>query len=75
MSRYTVEIKEQAQQDLKMLSKHEPKAYQKALTLIAELYDHPKTGTGKPEQLKGLEVPFGAAISQRSIVSFTRSLR
>lgn len=63
MSRYTVEIKEQAQQDLKMLNKHEPKAYQKALTLIAELYDHPKTGTGKPEQLKG----FGGTIWSRHI--------
>ncbi len=53
MSRYSVEIKEQAQHDLKVLSKSEPKAYQKALSLIAELYDHPQTGTGKPEQLKG----------------------
>ncbi|MBP5649774.1 MAG: Txe/YoeB family addiction module toxin [Bacteroidales bacterium] len=53
MSRYSVEIKEQAQQDLKKLSQNEPKSYQKALALISELYDHPKTGTGKPEQLKG----------------------
>ncbi|MBR1682417.1 MAG: Txe/YoeB family addiction module toxin [Bacteroidaceae bacterium] len=53
MSRYFVEIKEQAQQDLKVLSKSEPKAFKKALELIAELYDHPQTGTGKPEQLKG----------------------
>ena len=53
MSRYSVEIKQQAQEDLKVLSKSEPKAYQKALTLIAELYDHPQTGTGKPEPLKG----------------------
>ena len=49
MSRYIVEIKPQAQEDLKALSKSEPKAYQKALTLIAELYDHPQTGTGKPK--------------------------
>lgn len=41
MSRYTVFIKEQAQQDLKALSKSESKAYQKAQKLIAELYDHP----------------------------------
>ena len=53
MSRYSVEIKEQAQQDLKALRKNEPAAYQKALALIAELYDHPQTGTGKPEHLKG----------------------
>jgi len=55
MSRYSVEIKEQAQQDLVALSKSEPKAYRKALALIAELYDHPQTGTGKPEQLKGYD--------------------
>ena len=53
MSRYSVEIKEQAQRDLKALNQSEPKAYQKALKLIAELYDHPQTGTGKPEPLKG----------------------
>jgi toxin YoeB len=53
MSRYSVIIKEEAQADLKALSKNEPKAFQKALTLISELYDHPRTGTGKPEPLKG----------------------
>ena len=51
MSRYTVEIKKQALDDLKVLGKSEPQAYQKALKLIAELYEHPQTGTGKPEQL------------------------
>ena len=53
MSRYIVEIKPQAQEDLKVLSESDPKAYKKALVLIAELFDHPQTGTGKPEQLKG----------------------
>ncbi len=53
MSRYSVEIKEQAQKDLKVLSKREPKAYKKALTLISELYDHPQTGTGTdPAQVR-----------------------
>ena len=27
--------------------------YKKALKLIAELYEHPRTSTGKPEQLLG----------------------
>ena len=53
MSKYLVEVKEQALTDLKRLKDDEPKAYQKALTLIGELYDHPRTGTGKPEQLSG----------------------
>ena len=51
--RYKVEIKEMAQEDLKHLLHNEPSAYRKALALIAELYDHPQTGTGHPEQLKG----------------------
>ena len=53
MSRYYVEIKEKAQHDLSKLLKDEPKSYQKALKLIGELYEHPKTGTGKPEPLSG----------------------
>ena len=53
MSKYFVEIKDQAQHDLKRLSVNEPQAYKKALKLIGELYDHPQTGTGKPEQLSG----------------------
>ena len=57
MSRYSVEIKEQAQRDLKALSQSEPKAYQKALKLIAELYDHPQTGTGKH---------YGVVVSRKS---------
>ena len=63
MSRYMVEVKEQAQHDLKVLSQHEPKAYQKALALIAELYEHPQTGSGKPERLKG----FGGMVWSRRI--------
>jgi len=49
MSKYNVEIKETAQADLKRLLLEEPKAYQKALKLIDELYEHPKTGTVHPE--------------------------
>ena len=50
---YYVDYKEQAQADLRKLLKAEPKAYKKALQLIAELYDHPCTGTGRPEPLSG----------------------
>lgn len=37
----------------KKLLHNEQAAYKKALKLIAELYNHPRTGTGKPEQLFG----------------------
>ena len=54
MRRYFVDIKEKAQFDLDKLAKNEPKAYKKALKLIAELYEHPTTGTGHPKPLKGI---------------------
>jgi toxin YoeB len=53
MSLYKVVIKEEAQKDLRKLLLNEPKAYNKALRFIGELYEHPKTGLGHPEPLKG----------------------
>jgi toxin YoeB len=38
---------------LAALAKSEPKAFSKAQRFIEELKVHPKTGTGKPEALKG----------------------
>ena len=50
---YNVLVTKEAQNDLKKLLQSEQQAYKKALKLIAELYEHPRTGTGKPEQLTG----------------------
>lgn len=50
---YNVLVTKEAQNDLKKLMQSEQQAYKKALKLIAELYEHPRTGTGKPEQLTG----------------------
>ena len=50
---YRVEIKEQAEQDLLRLVKDEPKAFLKAQRFIEELREHPKTGLGHPEPLRG----------------------
>lgn len=35
------------------LKRQEPAAFNKAVKLIDELYEHPRTGTGKPEPLSG----------------------
>ena len=51
--RYKVILAPKASKDLSILMKNEPKAYLKALSLIDELYEHPRTGTGKPEPLSG----------------------
>ena len=50
---YDVELKDRAMVDLAKLAKSEPKAFLKAQALIEELKEHPRTGTGHPEQLSG----------------------
>lgn len=50
---YKVIITPEAASDLERLSYSEPKAYAKANRFIGELREHPKTGTGHPEPLKG----------------------
>ena len=50
---YKIDIKEQAEYDLLRLAKEEPKAFLKAQSLIEELREHPKTGTGHPKPLRG----------------------
>ena len=43
----------EADEDLARLAKNEPKAFKKAQRFIEELREHPKTGLGHPEPLKG----------------------
>lgn len=50
---YRFRISEEADHDLSRLKKHEPQAFKKALQLLEELAEHPQTGTGHPELLKG----------------------
>ena len=50
---YKITYTTDAVSDLQLLQSEEPKSYQKAKVLINELKEHPKTGTGHPEQLKG----------------------
>ena len=45
---YEVIFAPQAQEDLKELKKSEPKVFIKAIGLIQELAEHPRTGRGKP---------------------------
>ena len=39
------------------LRKSEPASYKKPVKILEELKEHPTTGTGHPEQLKGMNVP------------------
>ena len=50
---YKIIYSPKAIEDLKKLKHSEPAAYKKADKFIKELKEHPKTGTGHPEPLKG----------------------
>ena len=50
---FEVIISPEAASDLQRLGKNEPKAFAKANRFIEELKEHPKTGLGHPELLKG----------------------
>jgi toxin YoeB len=50
---YKIVISPEAASDLQRLAKNEPKAFMKANRFIDELRNHPKTGLGHPEPLKG----------------------
>ena len=50
---YNIDYQAQALADIARLKKDEPKAYKKVVSFIEELKEHPKTGTGHPEPLKG----------------------
>ena len=52
--KYTVYLSEKAEEDIEKLRKcGEIKALKKIEKLVDELEEHPETGTGKPERLKG----------------------
>lgn len=50
---YILKFSPQSLEDLSRLKRSEPAAFKKAGKLLAELQEHPQTGTGKPELLSG----------------------
>ncbi len=59
---YKIVFSENAKQDLKELQKKAPLALHKLALLLDELKEHPRTGTGKVEVLKGYD---GSVYSRR----------
>lgn len=59
---YRIVFSEQAQKDLKLLHKKAPFAVRKLAQLLDELKEHPRTGTGQVEPLKGYD---GTVYSRR----------
>ncbi|MDH6342852.1 toxin YoeB [Parabacteroides sp. PFB2-12] len=50
---YNIIISEEADKDIRLLKKNEPKVYQKLVKLLFELQEHPMSGTGHPKPLGG----------------------
>jgi toxin YoeB len=53
MTMYKITFSPEAETDLGKLKRSEPACFKKAIKLLNELVEHPKTGTGHPEPLKG----------------------
>ena len=50
---YEIEFTTEARMGLAKLERSEPKAFMKAVRFIEELREHPETGIGHPEPLRG----------------------
>lgn len=50
---YRIEFSSEAQKIVKKWKKSNPNSYRKLYRLLPELEQHPRTGTGHPEPLKG----------------------
>lgn len=59
---YTIVFTEDAKKDLKELNKKAPQTVSKLSKLLDEVREHPRTGTGQVEQLKGYD---GSIYSRR----------
>lgn len=49
---YQIEFTDDARKDLLRLQRKSPQAIKKLKSLLEELQEHPRTGTGQVEQLK-----------------------
>lgn len=50
---YNLDYTETAKADMRRLKQSEPQSFAKLGRLLEELMEHPRTGTGHPEQLSG----------------------
>ena len=60
---YSVTFSEEALESIAGFKKSSPASYKKVLKLVQELHEHPRTGTGHPEALKG----YGGRIYSREV--------
>lgn len=72
MGKYSIELSSKAKKDLTLLYRSGNKVLiNKLEKLLKELSEHPKTGTGKPEQLKGLDNTYSRRLDMKNRVVYT----
>ncbi len=72
---YSITYSPEAKEDIAKLKRSEPASFKKVVKLLNELIDHPKTGTGHPEPLKGMPFNRWSLLLLRNIVLFIVFLR
>lgn len=53
LMKYSITYAPEAKEGLAKLKRSEPASFKKAVKLLNEIVEHPQTGTGHPERLKG----------------------
>lgn len=67
MGKYRIALSPRAKEDLKVIHKSGDRiALRKIERLIDELSEHPETGTGKPELLKGVQGVWSRRIDKKN---------
>ncbi len=70
--KFEIRYLKKAIRDTQKLRRTDPQAYQKLQQLISELEEHPRTGTGQPELLRGnRRGQWSRRISQRHRLVYT----
>lgn len=60
---YSVTYSDEALASIAMFKRSNPASFKKIVKLVQELHEHPRTGTGHPEALKG----YGGNIYSREV--------
>ncbi len=68
---YKVTFSKEALEELLKIRKSMPQAYKKFEKIIGELEQHPYSGTGKPEPLRGLPQIWSRRIDKKNRLRYT----
>lgn len=68
---YELDFTEQSQKEIAKLKKSDAQAYKKLKLLLAELREHPYTGTGHPHQLRHVNGIWSRKLDKKNRLRYT----